>query len=156
MNQFIALPWKDILTIGAATLGAVLGVMNTWNAMSQRRVRLRVTPVHTIRTLDGATNFAIEIINFSSFALTIEEAGFWLTGENKGRRFPITRPRFFDSDGSWPRRLQSREAVTVHFDPRDAIHARVQIAKVYARTACGSIAYGSSGALEQLRDAAAK
>ena len=37
--NFEARPWKDMTTIGLAALGAGLGVMNTWNALSQRRMR---------------------------------------------------------------------------------------------------------------------
>ena len=43
-----ALPWKDMTTIALAALGAGLGVMNTWNALSQRRVRLVVRPTYAI------------------------------------------------------------------------------------------------------------
>ena len=36
------LPWKDFVTLGAAVLGAALGIMNTWSSVNQRRVRLAV------------------------------------------------------------------------------------------------------------------
>jgi len=74
------LPWKDYLTIAAALLGAVLGVMNTWNAIDQRRVRLRVRPSHAITVPDGALKFCVEVLNLSAFAVTITEVGFSLGG----------------------------------------------------------------------------
>ncbi len=144
------LPWKDIFTIGLATLGAVLGVMNTWNSISQRRVRVRVRPVHVFDERSGAAGFAIEIVNLSSFAVTIEEVGFLLKGESTKRKFVIANPIMVDG-GPWPRRLQTRESITTAFNPRDAIHARAKITKAYARTACGEYVYGSSPALADLR-----
>jgi hypothetical protein len=48
-----ALPWKDITTFGLASVGAVLGVLNTWNSLSQRRVRLVVRPT-SATTPDGS------------------------------------------------------------------------------------------------------
>jgi hypothetical protein len=35
---------KDVIIISIAALGAVLGIINTWHALDQRRVRLRVVP----------------------------------------------------------------------------------------------------------------
>ena len=45
--------WKDIVTIGLASVGAVLGVMNTWNTISQRRVRLIVRPTYAYHSAGG-------------------------------------------------------------------------------------------------------
>jgi hypothetical protein len=69
------LPWKDFITLGAALLGAGLGIMNTWNSLSQRRVRLRVTPSHAIVVPFGIDMFSIEVVNLSSFSVTVKEVG---------------------------------------------------------------------------------
>jgi hypothetical protein len=69
--NFETLAWKDYITMGAAALGAGLGLMNTWNAMSQRRVRLRVRPAYATVVPAGAIAFCIEVINLSTFPVTI-------------------------------------------------------------------------------------
>jgi hypothetical protein len=104
---------KDIMTIGAASVGAVLGVMNTWNAMNQRRVRLRVTPVFVTTTEGDPLGAAIEVINLSTFPLTVAEVGFSAGGD---RRVPVQAPQFSDNK-SLPRRVESREAISAMFGP---------------------------------------
>jgi hypothetical protein len=98
-------PFKDVLTIGAASVGAVLGVMNTWDAMNQRRVRLRVTPAFVMTTQGDPLGVSIEVINLSAFPLTVAEIGFSAGG---GRRIPIQAPKFLDNK-PLPRRLESRD-----------------------------------------------
>jgi hypothetical protein len=143
-----ALPWKDYITLGAALLGAVLGIMNTWNAMSARRVRLRVRPVHAFPP-SGEPMFAIEVLNLSNFELTVDEVGFTLNGNKlkKGRRAAIPRPIVIDGE-PWPRRLKPRESVSLYFHRPDPSEP---IGKAYASTACGEVRYGDSPALWQLR-----
>lgn len=134
--------------MGAAIVGAVLGIMNTWNAMNQRKVRLRVRPAYAITTINGAVGFSIEVTNLSTFPVTITEVGATLPG---GKRLLITDPSFADK-GSWPRRLEARTVVTAYFEATDLAVAGQRIRKVYACTACGEFRYGSSPALRQLRE----
>jgi hypothetical protein len=68
--------WQDMVTLGLAGLGAVLGVMNTWQAMSRERLRLRVRPMQIVS--GGGLSFGIEVVNLSSFPVTVEEVGFTL------------------------------------------------------------------------------
>ncbi|MDZ5453901.1 hypothetical protein [Labrys sp. ZIDIC5] len=145
------LPWKDIVTIGAATLGAGLGIMNTWNSMSQTRVRLRVRPLHAFAIPSNEQMFSIEVINLSSFSVTISDVGFSLSGQRlqKGVRATIPQPIIIDGK-PWPRRLEAREAVSVYLDPRAFIGTKAKLGKAYARTACGEVAYGDSPARQQL------
>ncbi len=135
-----------LVTFGVAVLGAGLGIINTWNAISQRKLRLRVTPAHLI-TPQGLA-FSIETINLSTFPVTVAEAGFTFAGPKK-QRFVLANPMFLDG-GTWPRRLGSRESFTIVVDPRDMIHAREKIAKAYIRTACGEVILGNSPALQQV------
>lgn len=144
--NFEALPWKDYITMGAAALGAGLGVMNTWNAMSQRRVRLRVKPAYV--NPGGVVGFCIEVVNLSMFPVTIAEVGFSLRGR---KRLAVISPEFNDGK-PWPRRLESRDAVTAYFDPAQIAQHRQRIGKAYARTSCGELGYGTSPALRQLRN----
>jgi hypothetical protein len=143
--------WSSYLTLGLAVIGAVLGVMNTWNAISQRRLQLRVRPAHAIGA-HGVRAFSIEVINLSAFAVTINDVGF-IHGASRSKipaRSAVLHPTLIDG-GPWPRRLESREAVSVFFDPVDLARPSDGFGKAYARTSCGEIARGDSPALRQLR-----
>ena len=138
---------KDFLTMGAAVIGAVLGIMNTWNAMNQKKVRLRVLPAYSIMTASGAVGFSIEVTNLSPFPVTITEVGVMLPGK---KRIPILDP-FFADRGDWPRRLEARSVVTAHFGLHYLLNANQKFGKAYAHTACGEHRYGSSKALNEVR-----
>ncbi|HEY4547739.1 MAG TPA: hypothetical protein VIG90_15140 [Pedomonas sp.] len=146
--------WKDALTLGLAVLGAVLGVMNTWNAISQRRLRLRVRPAVATAVGTGFRAFSIEVINLSSFAVTISEVGI-VYGRARGkrpRRAALLNPSL-TSGGKLPIRLEPREAFSAHFNPGDFAGKGAHLGLAYAATSCGEIAYGDSPALKQLRQA---
>jgi hypothetical protein len=53
---------KDFLTIGCAVLGATLGIINTVMGLSQRRVRLRVTPKMSIQGQTGTFSNRMDVI----------------------------------------------------------------------------------------------
>jgi hypothetical protein len=146
MIEFSSL--KDFLTISAAAVGAVLGIMNTWNAINQKRLKLKICPCHTIAVPHGTQGFSIEVLNISSFPVTIIEVG--LTNKSndarKGDRYPILHPIIIDNK-PWPRRLEPRETVSLHSETPN--HKNIGIA--YARTACGEYRYGDSPALKQIR-----
>ncbi len=118
--NFEALPWKDMTTIGLATLGAGLGVMNTWNALSQRRVRLVVRPTYALDPNgQRPTMLSIAVTNLSSFPMTINEVGYTgRAGAKRGKRAMIVQPHVIDGK-PWPRRLESREAVSLYFGVED-------------------------------------
>lgn len=144
-----AFSWNESITLGVALLGAALGILNTWQSLSASRVRLRVRPAHAIAVPTGQNLFSIEVVNLSNFAVTVDDVGFTLGGNTvKGTRAAIPQPILIDG-GRWPRRLESREAVSVYFDHLDMIGRR--IGRAYASTACGETAYGTSPALEQVR-----
>jgi hypothetical protein len=147
-----ALPWKDMTTIGLAALGAGLGVMNTWNALSQRRVRLVVRPTYAVDPNgQRPTMLSIAVTNLSSFPMTINEVGY--TGKARakgGKRAVIAQPHVIDGK-SWPRRLESREAVSLYFGLEGIPRDPSLLAWAYAGTECGVYAYGTSPALDQLR-----
>ncbi|WP_125900957.1 hypothetical protein [Methylobacterium indicum] len=146
------LPWKDFITLGAALLGAGLGIMNTWNTINARRVRLRVRPADAISVPQGNRMFSIEVVNLSTFPVTITEVGLTDGPKNidKGARFVIGNPILIDGK-PWPRRLEVRESVSAYFDPRQLAGQGISIGRAFARTSCGEVAYGTSPALEQLR-----
>ena len=143
--------WQGAIVFGIAILGAVLGVLNTWQAMRRDRLRLRVRPLNTVLLDAEGMGFAIEVTNLSMFAVTIEEIGFSLgSPAPKGTRGIIPFPRATDG-GPWPRRLESRSSVTLHFDRPPDPQFRRSIRRAYAKTTCGEFAYGSTPALRQLR-----
>jgi len=143
---------KDIITLSIAAVGAVLGTINTWHSLDQRRVRLRVVPkLAWIVAENGKTRSqvcCIEVINLSSFPLSVAETGFTLKGE-KNRLAVID---LFTGDGQpFARTVEPRRGVTAYF------HLALltsNIDKAYVRTECGEVAYGSSPALKQIREAA--
>ncbi|HVA13146.1 MAG TPA: hypothetical protein VNF99_07845 [Stellaceae bacterium] len=136
--------WKDGITLGIALVGAILGVMNTWNVFSQRRVRLRVTPMFLATTGGEPFGASIEIINLSSFPLTIAELGF----KSRKGKVVLTSPRFPDGR-ALPRRLESREAISAMFGPSEFGIPSVRLGSAYARTACGRTITGNSPAGRQ-------
>jgi hypothetical protein len=99
--------------------------------------------------------FSIEVVNLSTFAVTVSEVGFSIDGRgiNKGRRLAVPRPIIIDGK-PWPRRLEARESVSAYFHPGEVIGSGARIGSAYASTSCGEVEYGTSPALEQLRTAA--
>ena len=145
---------KDIVTFSFAAVGAVLGVMNTVQALNQQRVKLRVIPKWALFV--SGTGFSqemgcIEVINLSAFPVTVSEIGFTLSGTvRKGQRAAITAP--FTSDNQpFARRLESRKAISGYFELKTL---PMGIRKAYVVTDCGEIAYGVSGAMKNLRQKA--
>ena len=135
---------KDAVTIGIAMLGAVLGVMNTWHAMNQRRVRVRVTP-HFAMALDGQPlGVTIEVINLSAFPVTMAEVGF----SCGSGRVPIMLPQVIGG-GGLPVRMQPREALSVWLNPAEFTAPEGKLGGAYVRTACGRVIYGNSPAGRQ-------
>ena len=134
------------LTLGLAVLGAVLGVLNTWDGLRSRRVRLQVTPRWSMAP--NWTGLSIEVINLSSFPVTIREVGFTLDRSRKRlpRRVPIPNHAIVN-DATYPSTLQPREVLDLVFSVEwvGSLHLRA----AYAITSSGEIARGTSGALEQ-------
>ena len=141
----------EAVALAIASAGAILGIMNTWHRMSRDEVRLKITPAHALPVGPSAQyqwTFSIEFVNLSAFPVTVTEVGLRL----RGTKVRLALPQPITADGGlWRRRLESRDAVTVPFDPR--MRRDPQLAEVrsaYAKTRCGTVRYGTSGALKQL------
>ena len=103
---------------GAAcgVVGAVLGIINTWSLASRNRLRLRVRPYFAVvqRMRNGnyvgiarhfgepfpddvAPHLCVEVVNLSSFPVTISEVGFGDPGSkgdwSRGQGCPSTALR---------------------------------------------------------------
>ncbi len=136
------------VTLAIAVLGAVLGIINTWHALDQSRVKLKVSPAHAIPVGGAPANltFCVEVTNLSSFPVTVFDVGVFYDGtKNRGSMVnPVVADR-----GPWPRRLEPRSSVTLYSEaPVSKSGHRVRCA--YARTQCGVTETGTSPALEQL------
>jgi hypothetical protein len=163
---------KDMFTISCAVLGAVLGVINTWHGLNQRRVKLKVVPkvaypvsraesglkvgymevtdpsVFPVTQPGGPEMGCIEVTNLSAFPVTVREVGFTIDGDpRKKTRDAIFQPIVRDG-GSWPRRLESRASVSLYFNWR---RLKRKSKKAYVLTDCGEVGYGNSPALKSMR-----
>lgn len=89
---------------------------------------------------------SLEIINLSKFAVTVDEVG--LKRSWPRRRAALATPIIRDGH-PWPRKLEPRESVIVHFDATQLLGLdRIgSVKRAYASTVCGTTCYGSSGAL---------
>ena len=146
-----SLSWKEYTTLAVAALGAGLGIINTWNALNQRRVRLKVRPgiaLPVTYTGDlGPEMGCIEVTNLSTFPVTLREVGFEIRGlPRKKARMPIRQPIMLDG-GTWPRRVEARASVSVFFQ-RNGLERR--FGRAYVVTECGEVGYGNSPALKSM------
>lgn len=146
------------VTFGLALLGGVLGVVNTWKSVDKDRVKLIVRPAHAIpygaaEERHPQVQFSIEVINASTFPVTVAEIGFLLKGTKA--RGVVIQPVTLDGKGSTPRRLEAREAISFYMEKPGRGKERLA-GKAYARTACGRTFTGTSRALRQVRAEQAK
>lgn len=138
----------EAITLAIAVLGAVLGLMNTWRALDESRVKLKVLPGHAIPvgSADPRLNFYIGVTNLSAFPVTISEVGVFYSGTTQ--RGVFIDPVLADH-GPWPRRLEPRSSISVYGQaPESLPGARIKC--VYARTDCGVTKRGNSPALRQI------
>lgn len=142
-----AITAKDTIALGLGAVGTVLGIYNAWTARAQRQVRVRVEPRFASGPQIGKA-FAIEVVNLSSFAVTLEHTGFTLKGtKTRAVAVPLT------VDGKpWPRRLEAREAVSVYCHPFKSMAADPPIKAAYAQLASGEIITGKGPALAKLQE----
>lgn len=149
----------ELITLPIAVVGAVLGIVNTWRGLDRDRLKLRVIPKIALPAggLDRRQRLCIEVINLSTFPVTINEVGFHLKGTTS--RWALVSPTLLDG-GKFPRRLEPRSAFTAYFDPGpESDPGFPLIAKAaYASTDCQETKTGSVKNIlrmlrHQLRDA---
>lgn len=141
--------------------GTILGILNTWNAINQNRVRLKVIPklvywvsrTRVIRVLEHSDEdtvnldayprqWCVEVVNLSSFAITISLVGF-------GRNTQIPGPRTIP-EKEWPTRLEPRESVAFLSPEGDKLPACIlEKPEAFAETDCGVRRYGTSPVLRE-------
>lgn len=133
------------VTLAIAVVGATLGVINTWNTLERQRVKLLVRPAYGIQA-HSELLVLVEVINLSSFAVTINEIGFSMSDSRKA-----ISPEKLTSGEYLPVRLESRASITASF-PLSALPPSNTLGKAFAATSCGEIVFGDSPALRQIRD----
>jgi hypothetical protein len=141
----------NAITLSIALLGAVLGIINTWKSINRDRLKLIVIPKHAIPVsnfINQNIRFCIEVINLSTFPVTITEIG--LLYHNTNVRGAAINPIITDG-GAFPRRLEPRTSFTAYLRA-DIFQAdrKYKVKCAYAATDCGEQIKGNSPALKQL------
>lgn len=141
----------QLATLAIAAVGAVLGVINTWNAISDRRPRARVRFLN-LYDVPNVEHFgySIEVTNLSTFPLTISEVGLSLSPWwKRDIERLLLRP-----DGrvgpSTPIKLEPREQADFRFIGRFRGKPPKPIQAVYAKTACGVIFRSNSALVKSI------
>ena len=147
---------KEAITLAIASVGAVLGIINTWKTLDKDRPKLRVVPkqafaVGELAHYEPDTRLCIEVTNLSTFALTVSEVGVLYHGSKA--RGALIPPIVIDG-GTFPRRLEPRSSFTTYAAPNALVGSPHPIKCAYAATDCGLMFEGKSGALKQLEQEA--
>jgi hypothetical protein len=100
------------VTTALAVLGAVLGLYNAWRNWIQDRLRIRVKASFGVGPAFGRDGhgISIDIVNLSTFPVTITHVGFDLLIKDGHMQIPSP---FFAHGQSLPIRLEPRTAATV-------------------------------------------
>jgi hypothetical protein len=136
---------SEVITLGIALVGAVLGIINTWQGYDRDRVKLRVAlKVAYLFGPHGVSRepqLAIEVVNRSPFPLTISQLG--LEQKDSKSTLALVDPITVDNT-KLPRRLESRSAFTAYFSVAATDKAILHnLSRAYAKTDSGEIAYSS-------------
>ena len=133
---------QDAVTFGLALLGAVLGVVNVWRAISRDRVRMKVVPQWYAHTSDFEPGICIEVINMGFAPITVAKVGFLVSTPDEMISYPDT---VLLSGERFPHRLEPRASVTAMIPTgaqKDEVFALVTSA--FCKTACGQTFTGKS------------
>lgn len=133
-----------LVSLVIGSLGATLGLVNTWNLLDRQRVKLSVIPAQSFLLPAGDPAVTIDVVNMSAFPVVLSEIGFQIPGDKKA----IT-PGPLLNGKPLPCRLEPRESVTAYFY-LSGLDTRI-LCQAFARTSCGEVVYGDSPALAQLR-----
>ncbi len=119
------------LTVGAAALGAVLGVLNMWRDIRQDRVKLRVS-FRPVQSSERSIGGVVTVTNLSSFPVAIDEVYAVVRGQSD-LRFPRSYSKNFDA--LEPRRSRSTSFEISGKTRNAAMFAQAR--RCYVKTECG-------------------
>lgn len=140
------------ITLAIAVVGAVLGLINTWRAVNNDRVRLLVTPVNIVVPMVGEQHLAISVVNRSTFAVTVTHVGFDLV--DTANHMQIMPSDQFGE--TVPCKLEPRTSATFHLSAGAHMSRNFGLVKhAYVGTACGRKFTGTSPALKSYVNEAA-
>lgn len=140
---------KDGITLGIALLGAALGIINLWRALDRDKLKLRLNVQGYIT--HGANGICVEVVNLSSFAVTISQVAFDMRG---GKHIFFILPK---GGQITHQRLDPRAAFTTYFpEGKEKCQEFAQVTRAFAKTACGSKITGTSPYLKSCIKAARK
>ncbi len=137
------------VTMAVASIGAVLGTMNTWISIDKNRVKLSLIPKEVRRlgaSTEEETHLSFDIINFSSFPIIISEIGvLYKNSKNRGYIFP---PK-----DDLPKKIEHRESYSIGVTKKYLNPLNGNIVKcIYLKTDCGVMIKGTSKALKSMVD----
>lgn len=163
---------KEILVSLAASVGMGFGLYNFVNERNKEKVIIKVVPkaildkgrnslgqemvVTSDNEFDAKRShglFGVEIVNLSKFPVVINEVGYLVTGEIERMLLPLP---ILGDKGPWPRKLESRDSVTVYGNVNEMLSSPLmpKVHSAFAKTSCGHIGTGSTVALKQLVESA--
>ena len=133
-------------------LGAVLGILNTWRAITRDRINIRVLPLWIFPQV-GPEGMGIEITNLSYMPVTISHVGFTVRGREE--HMPVLDGLM--GGGGLPQRMEPRTQITAFVASATFEHPNFAgVHEAYADTACGRRFTGTSKPLRfQIRKMAA-
>ncbi len=151
----------ELLILSIAMLGVALGVLNLWQWLPSQRVRLRVIPkiafdidpgryysdrwnkyVARLHENGDPKRWMIEVVNLSTFPITIDEIGF--SDRTPDGTFSMVDPEI-SRGKTWPVRLEPREKAILYSTDGVLLPPLVWANPyAYAKTDCGCCFYGRS------------
>ena len=139
----------QVATFAIASIGAVLGLINTWHNLDKKKLKLKVTPLQVISRSKPHLTFGVQIVNLSDFPVTVSDAGALI--KETGNCMCIRNPVFANGaiGHDWPQRIEPRSAITAYsmmLKPPQGYNYGL----AYARTQCGVMVKGNSKALKEI------
>lgn len=147
----VAIETKDIVTMATASVGAVLGIVNTINSLWRDRLRVRVKAESMVLLGQGSGSqrhvVAVFVTNLSTVPITISGVGLHL----KGSKSMLMFMRPLSSKGTTlPYRLEARDSEV--FYSNESIYKDQELMSVdysYAQTGCGKLIKGKTGEIRE-------
>ena len=139
----------QVATFAIASIGAVLGLINTWHNLDKKKLKLKVTPLHVMSLSQPHLTFGVQIVNLSDFPVTVSDTGVLV--KETGNCMAILTPVFANGaiGDDWPQRIEPRSAITAYSQmPIPSQGHNYGLA--YAKTQCGVMVKGNSKALKEI------